>query len=120
MVVFGMSMVLPPCTKNWYILFAENCVTTLLNSISWALRSHFLLKGSEGLRELLGRVNSLSIPIEVVHTHSVGVKVTSIGIAIASKAIVRVRSATASCGADMVGIVLAWMGCYSTSPSIGL
>lgn len=60
---------------------------------------------SRHLRELLAGVNCLSLAIEVLVSHPVGVVVTTVGVAFASKTILRVGTAAAVFLADVVCVL---------------
>lgn len=76
-------------------------------SVSYAQRTGW---GLEYLRELLASVNSLSLSVEVLLSHPVGVVVAAVGVALASKAILRVCTAAVVFLADMVCILSTRVG----------
>lgn len=62
------------------------------------------------LRKLLAGVNSLALAIKVFLSHPVGVVVTTVGVAFASKAILRVGTAARVFLADVVCVLGARVG----------
>lgn len=106
----GIWIVLPSWTKNWDTLFDSKRVTTLQYRRQDHIPIHNggpdkVVRGPgllQHLRELLASIDCLALAVEIFVSHPVGVVVTTVGVAFASKTILRVGPAARVFLADVI------------------